>query len=186
MGGYRVAAAATALLVVAPPEDTLDCGGGPVAVTTGRGLEVRMEINPPTLRRKDPEHVLLPLQTHLHGQQGSRLDPLRRGDSLPSRPQTGREVEANKFQNAQYPPPYLEFTPKQIRERYLNYLRPEISKEEFSLEEDLNICRFVMEQGKHWRKMEEVLPGRTEGCIKGRYYGKLQKIISRPKDHQDS
>jgi hypothetical protein len=26
--------------------------------------------------------------------------------------------------------------------------------------------------------MEQLLPGRSEGCIKGRYYGKLQKIIA--------
>lgn len=26
--------------------------------------------------------------------------------------------------------------------------------------------------------MEHLLPGRSEGCIKGRYYGKLQKIIN--------
>lgn len=34
----------------------------------------------------------------------------------------------------------IEFTSKQIRERYLNYLRPNINKEDFTFEEDLKIC----------------------------------------------
>jgi hypothetical protein len=63
--------------------------------------------------------------------------------------------------SSKYVFPYLEFTPKQIRERYLNYLRPNINKEDFSLEEDLIIVRFVLEEGKHWRKMEQILPGRS-------------------------
>lgn len=37
------------------------------------------------------------------------------------------EVPSNSFI-------YLEFTPKQIRERYLNYLRPNIDKSEFTFE----------------------------------------------------
>jgi hypothetical protein len=145
-----------------------------------------MEITPLALLRQDPEHVLLTLPTHLHGQQGPSLVASIRRGSPRHGPQTGREVETDKFQNTQYLPPYAEFTPKQIRERYLNYLRPEITKEGFSLEEDLKICRFVMEHGKHWRRLEEVLPGRAEGCIKGRYYGKLQRLMTRRKDETDS
>ncbi len=34
-----------------------------------------------------------------------------------------------------------------------------------------------MSHGKHWRKMEFLLEGRSEGAIKGRYYGKLQSLI---------
>jgi hypothetical protein len=33
--------------------------------------------------------------------------------------------------------------------------------------------------------MEEVLPGRSEGCIKGRYYGKLQRIIEQSLTNED-
>ena len=35
---------------------------------------------------------------------------------------------------------YSEFTSKQIRERYLNYLRPHINKDDFTFQEDLKIC----------------------------------------------
>lgn len=130
-----------------------------------------------SLRGKDAEHVLQSLQAYLHVHKGQELVKRigRAGGGL--RTQVWRKVEVNKFQNAKYIPHYIEFTPKQIRERFLNYLRPSIKKDDFHFEEDLKICKYVLEHGKHWRKMEEILPGRPEGCIKGRYYGKLQKII---------
>lgn len=79
------------------------------------------------------------------------------------------------------PPPYfalyLGFTPKQIRERYLNALRDNLKKDEFTLEDDRAICNYVLAHGKHWRKMEDILPGRSEGSIKGRYYSKLCPLL---------
>lgn len=72
---------------------------------------------------------------------------------------------------------YLEYTSKQIRERYLNYLKPNLNKECFSLEEDLQICEYVLKNGHHWRKLEKILIGRPEGLIKNRFYGKLKNII---------
>jgi hypothetical protein len=42
-----------------------------------------------------------------------------------------------------------------------------------------------LENGKHWRKLEEMLPGRPEGSIKGRYYAKLAEIIERAHDDDD-
>lgn len=129
------------------------------------------------LRGEDAEHVLQPLQTDLDEHEGPELVGRLGGTAGGLRAQVRVEVEINKFQNAKYLPHYIEFTPKQIRERFLNYLRPSIRKDDFQFQEDLEICKFVLEHGKHWRKMEEILPGRPEGCIKGRYYGKLQKII---------
>ena len=70
-----------------------------------------------------------------------------------------------------------ECSSKQIRQRYLNYLRPNIKKDDFTFEEDLKICEYVIAHGNHWRQMEELLDGRPEGLIKGRYYGRLQKVI---------
>ena len=130
-----------------------------------------------TLRGEDAEHVLQPLQADLDEHEGQELVERRGGTAGGLRAQVWGKVEINKFQNAKYLPHYIEFTPKQIRERFLNYLRPSIKKDDFQFAEDLEICKFVLAHGKHWRKMEEVLPGRPEGCIKGRYYGKLQKII---------
>lgn len=86
-------------------------------------------------------------------------------------------MEENKRRTNEYTLIYVDFTPKQIRERYLNYLRPNIDRSDFSIEEDFKICKFVIEMGKHWRKLEESLPGRPEGTIKSRFYAKLQDII---------
>jgi hypothetical protein len=81
--------------------------------------------------------------------------------------------------------PYIAFTPKQIRERYLNYLRPNIDRSDFSIDEDFKICKFVLESGKHWRRLEETLPGRPEGTIKSRFYSKLQDVIKTAHEDDD-
>ena len=56
-------------------------------------------------------------------------------------------------------------------------MRPNIDKSEFTFDEDFKICQLVLQQGKHWRKFEDELPGRTEGAIKSRFYSKLKDII---------
>ena len=42
--------------------------------------------------------------------------------------------------------------PKQIREHYLNFLRPDILKTEWTPKEDLKICELVQEKGRCWKK----------------------------------
>ena len=49
----------------------------------------------------------------------------------------------------------IERTPKQIEDHYMNYLRPEISKEPWCLEEDLMLIQLLAEYGKDWKELEK-------------------------------
>lgn len=62
---------------------------------------------------------------------------------------------------------------KQIRDRYVNYLRKERLITEFTAEEDKTILRLVKEKGKRWSIISEELIGRTPIMVKNRFYATL-------------
>ena len=70
-------------------------------------------------------------------------------------------------------------TPKQIKEHYLNYLKPGIKKEDWTIEEDLQLINFLNKFGKNWKKIENMLEGRTQNQIKNRYFGRLKKLAEK-------
>jgi hypothetical protein len=70
----------------------------------------------------------------------------------------------------------LDYSSKQIRERYLNHLRPGIQANDWTVEEDLQLCELINKHGRKWKLFEAHLTGRTENSIKNRYYGYLQRI----------
>lgn len=73
----------------------------------------------------------------------------------------------------------LDYSSKQIRERYLNHLRPDIQAADWTLDEDLQLCKLVDAHGRKWKLFESQMPGRTENAIKNRYYGYLQRVRKR-------
>jgi hypothetical protein len=60
-------------------------------------------------------------------------------------------------------------TGRQIRERWKNYLAPNLTTGEWTEEEDAQITRFVETYGKQWTKIAETMPNRTDVCIKNRF-----------------
>lgn len=62
---------------------------------------------------------------------------------------------------------------KQIRDRYVNYLKKTRSVTEFTAEEDKTILRLVKEKGKCWSVISEELVGRTPIMVKNRFYTTL-------------
>lgn len=64
---------------------------------------------------------------------------------------------------------------KQIRDRYLNALRPGINKEKFSEEEDLKILEKFKEIGAKWSSIAIFLNNRTSDSVKNRFYTSLRK-----------
>ncbi|CAD8144817.1 unnamed protein product [Paramecium octaurelia] len=66
-------------------------------------------------------------------------------------------------------------TSKQVRERFVNKLNPEINKEPFTKEEDMIIVEGYKNYGSKWCKISKLLQGRPENIIKNRYYSYIRK-----------
>lgn len=66
---------------------------------------------------------------------------------------------------------------KQIRDRFLNTLDPNISKEKFTIEEDNLILDLYAKFGSQWSKIAKELPWRTGDMIKNRFYSSLRKQV---------
>ena len=68
---------------------------------------------------------------------------------------------------------------KQIRDKYLNYLRPGINKDEWSLAEDMRILELLKRHGTKWKLIQLEMANRTDNQIKNRYYGRLKVLLKR-------
>lgn len=44
----------------------------------------------------------------------------------------------------------IERTAKQLKDHYINYLRPDINKEKWNLEDDLLLIELLKKYGKNW------------------------------------
>ncbi|MBD39719.1 MAG: hypothetical protein CMB11_04955 [Euryarchaeota archaeon] len=67
-------------------------------------------------------------------------------------------------------------TNKQCRERWHNHLNPEVSRDAWTIEEDLVIHRTVSEIGHKWSEIAARLRGRTDSAVKNRYNGRLKSM----------
>lgn len=67
-------------------------------------------------------------------------------------------------------------TGRQIRERYNTYLKPGISSEPWTKEEDRILCEKVHQLGTKWKAILEFLPNRSQNGIKNRWNFHLKKM----------
>ena len=72
---------------------------------------------------------------------------------------------------------------KQIRDRYVNYLKKTRSDKAFTAEEDTTILRLVREKGKYWSYIAEELVGRTPIMVKNRFYSSLLPTLNGKSNH---
>ncbi|CAD8110790.1 unnamed protein product [Paramecium sonneborni] len=75
-------------------------------------------------------------------------------------------------------------TPKQVRERWMNYLNPKLKKTNWSQQEDLQLLNMVVKNGKRWSLISSLLDGRTENQVKNRFKSLIQKIY-KDEDNDD-
>jgi hypothetical protein len=66
---------------------------------------------------------------------------------------------------------------KQIRDRFLNYLDPNINKIKFTDEDDKNIIEYYKIYGTKWSKIAKYFEGRTGDMIKNRFYSCLKRKV---------
>ena len=70
--------------------------------------------------------------------------------------------------------PYIRLS-KHCRERWVNHLNPEMKKDKWTVQEDLNLFENYLEHPQKWSKISRVLKGRTDNSIKNRF-NKLIKL----------
>lgn len=66
---------------------------------------------------------------------------------------------------------------KQIRDRFINYLDPEINRKKFTEEEDQKIIKLYIEYGSKWSIISKHFKGRTGDMIKNRFYSCLRRKV---------
>lgn len=87
--------------------------------------------------------------------------------------------ELVKLHGTNYWPSIAQLLPgrngKQCRERWMYHLNPDIKKGSWSEEEDHTIVEMHKVLGTQWAKIAKVLPGRSDGNVKNRFYA-LERI----------
>ena len=64
---------------------------------------------------------------------------------------------------------------KQIRDRYINILAPNINKKKFTFEEDMLIIKLYKEFGAKWSRIHTYFKNRTTDMIKNRFHSSIKK-----------
>jgi len=67
---------------------------------------------------------------------------------------------------------------KQIRDRYINVLDPEIRKGKFTEEEDVKLIQLFKQHGPKWATIAKYYPNRTADMIKNRFHSSIKKRLS--------
>ncbi|EAY14769.1 Myb-like DNA-binding domain containing protein [Trichomonas vaginalis G3] len=58
---------------------------------------------------------------------------------------------------------------RQCRERYINYLAPNLTNGPWTQEEDYSLIQFASQMGPHWSKIAKMFPTRSDVNVKNRY-----------------
>ncbi|KAI9086648.1 hypothetical protein K1719_031242 [Acacia pycnantha] len=66
---------------------------------------------------------------------------------------------------------------KSCRLRWMNYLRPDIKRGNYTPQEDLTIVTLRQQLGNRWSKIASCLPGRTDNEVKNYWHTNLKKRV---------
>ncbi|XP_059302397.1 transcription factor MYB14-like [Lycium ferocissimum] len=77
----------------------------------------------------------------------------------------------------------LSRTGKSCRLRWVNYLRPDLKRGPFTLEETQTVIRMYHSLGNRWSAIAKELPGRTDNEIKNFYHTHLKKQLGTRVNH---
>lgn len=71
-------------------------------------------------------------------------------------------------------------TPKQCRDRWVNYLQPSLTFDPWTKKEDELLLSLVNTYGTHWSKMMSSFPNRSTNSVKNRWYWLLKNEVKLP------
>jgi RNA polymerase-binding transcription factor DksA len=74
---------------------------------------------------------------------------------------------------------------KQCKERWNNYLNPDINRGPWEYQEDLQVLQLYKEHGKKWSNISKMTKNRTESAVKNRVKSLLNKIKQELKSLDD-
>ena len=66
-----------------------------------------------------------------------------------------------------------------LRDKYVNFLSPDINRDDWTLEEDSKILELVGKYGTKWKKIQSEMSSRTDNQLKNRFYGRLRVLLKR-------
>jgi hypothetical protein len=69
-------------------------------------------------------------------------------------------------------------SPRQCRDRWVNYLCPTNNFQPWTSEEDQILIEKINEIGTRWTAISRLIPGRSDNCIKNRWYSSLRAMCS--------
>lgn len=109
---------------------------------------------------------------------GKRMQWTKAQDKLLTSLVEGEETnwaEIAKQINSKFPK--VERTGKMCRERWHNYLDPEITTKKITPDEEIKIFDLYKQYGNKWVEIAKNLPGRTENWVKNLYYATLRRYV---------
>jgi hypothetical protein len=65
---------------------------------------------------------------------------------------------------------------KQCRERWINFLSPDIKRDKWTALEELTLMRRQQELGNQWALISKHIPGRTENQVKNKFNSLIKRI----------
>lgn len=77
-------------------------------------------------------------------------------------------------------------TGRQCRDRWVHHLNPKFCRVQWSMDEDLKILRFVMENGKKWAVLSRIMENRNEDSIRNRFIKLIKSYRKKEKLNKNS
>ena len=72
--------------------------------------------------------------------------------------------------------------PREVRlglGRYDNHISTELSKAEWTIEEELMLIHYHNDIGNKWAQIAQKIPGKSDNNVKNHFYSKLRKVLRR-------
>ena len=68
-------------------------------------------------------------------------------------------------------------SPKQCKERWQNYLNPDLIEEKWSHDEYWSLLKLHRRYRNHWKSISSSFKGRTDNCIKNQFFSIIRKCL---------